>query len=209
MSATSATVRNFTSERSRAIENPSCGTPGADVTGVLDRYFRARSEGLSMPISGAVENASVLLQLLLDRLEHTALHVLRRLLEAVAHAVGRVRHGTAHRGARLTRMLQGLARAAERLGQRCARPRGEGTRAQRAWGARSIRAIVDGHERHQPVLDSLEGLGLETVVAVLAHLPHGHEARLAQHLEVFRDGWLAEPQFLHQLADADVAGGRV
>jgi len=45
------------------------------------------------------------------------------------------------------------------------------------------------------------------VVAVLALLAHAHEARLAQHLQVLRDGGLAEAERRDDLGDADLAAG--
>ena len=42
---------------------------------------------------------------------------------------------------------------------------------------------------------------------MLALLAHAHEARLAQHLEVLRDGGLAEAEGRDDLGDADLAAG--
>ena len=56
-------------------------------------------------------------------------------------------------------------------------------------------------------LDLVERRGVEVVVAVLALFAHGHETVLAQHLEVLRDCRLADAEFGHEFADADLAVG--
>ncbi len=85
-----------------------------------------------------------------------------------------------------------------------ARPGGEDC------GTGRIRLVEVGRqERDEPVLDLFEGTGVEPVVAVLTVFTHAHQAVVAQHLEVLRDGRLAEPEALDHLADADLAALRV
>jgi hypothetical protein len=60
-------------------------------------------------------------------------------------------------------------------------------------------------KRNQPILDLLQRRRVDAVVAVLAPLPHGDQADIAQHLEVFGDSGLADVQLGDDLPHADPA----
>ena len=94
-----------------------------------------------------------------------------------------------------------------------ARRSGAGTctpdQAENAAEPAAVALEVHAEERDDPVLQLFERLRHKSVVAVLALLADVHEAVVAQHLQVFGHSRLAEPQFVDDLADADLAGHRL
>ena len=153
----------------------------------MTRWQPSGSAGLLLPLPR---------ELLLDRLDNSTLEVVLGILQADGCLGG----SATDRGAGIRGVLQRLRRAPERLRHLHARPRREhsGTVVDAAL---EIRA----EEGDEPVLEVFERAGIEAVVAVLALFAHGHQVVVAQHLEVLRHRRLAQPEFLDDLSDADLA----
>jgi len=60
-------------------------------------------------------------------------------------------------------------------------------------------------EPRKPDRQLVQRAGVEAVVAVLALFAHGDEAVIAQHLEVLRDGRLADSELANQITHRDLA----
>ena len=103
-------------------------------------------------------------------------------------------------------LVEGLQHALERvLGRRggATDEVGRGGRrvGQDRAGADQVLGLVDD-ERHEPFVHGIQRCGRQAVVAVLTLFAHRDQFRLAQHLEVLRDGRLADAEFRDDVGHA-------